>query len=303
MFRSKRYLAAIVALLWLVSLSCTIDLGTGEEGVPLETAVAQTLAALNSGGVTQQQAIVPTQELLATVTPAPAATATMTPTITLTPQPCNRPKFISETVADGSTYSPGSAFTKSWTIRNDGTCTWNTNYKLVYTSGDQMGGAASQNLTSSVAPGGSITLSVNLTAPAAPGTYKGFWALQADNGERNGNYWVQIVVPAPPAELFAVTSVTLGGDQLKVGFCPLTFNLKADITVSAPGKVKYHWVFTNGFESPVETLNFSAAGTKSVTYSKSFGCGSSVCTYGAQIYIDDPNHQSFGSWVMAINCI
>ena len=295
MFRKRFIIFSSTILILILAIACGISFDSGNEEISLEEAVAQTVTALAKSQPTQKP---PTAEA-----PSPQDTAGPTPTPSPTPLPCNRPKFQSETIPDNTQFDPGDAFTKTWIIKNEGTCTWNSNYMLVYVSGDKMGGPSSKNLTGSVAPGETVTLSIDLTAPASNGEYKGFWKVQADDGEQFGNYWAQIIVGEPvPDVVFAVTSLTIGGDQLKVGFCPHTFNLNADIKVNAPGKVKYHWVFSNGSESDVKSVTFDAAGTKNVTFSKSFGCPGPVCPYGVQIYIDDPNHQYFGVWQVIAQC-
>jgi len=185
------------SLILLISLACTISLGSptttpslSQEDL-LNTAVAQTIAA-------GQQVIVPTATT-GVVVVAPTQTTVSQPTNT--PIPCNRPTFISETVPDGTSYTPNTNFTKSWRWRNDGTCTWNTNYQVVYFSGDQMGGPAVKNFTQNVAPGEYVDISVDLKSPGTAGTYKGYWKLRDDKGNYFvNNMWVQIVVPglAPP---------------------------------------------------------------------------------------------------------
>jgi len=111
-----------------------------------------------------------------------------------TPGGCLNAIFISETIIDNTVFTPGDAFIKSWTIKNTGYCKWNTNYRLVLLSGDAMGGDVSTNLSESVSPGESITLTANLTAPSTPGTYRGEWRVQSDLGINFARFWVQIVV-------------------------------------------------------------------------------------------------------------
>lgn len=106
--------------------------------------------------------------------------------------------YISETIPDNTVQSSGTTFTKSWTLQNDGTCTWTSGYALVFDSGESMGGST-VNLTSDVAPGGSVTVSVTLTAPANAGTYQGNWMLADANGVKfglpgNKPIWVKIRV-------------------------------------------------------------------------------------------------------------
>lgn len=119
-----------------------------------------------------------------------------------TPQPCNRASFVEDiTVPDNTNFTVGKAFTKTWKLKNVGSCTWTSGYQLIFDSGDQMGGPASQQLTvGTVAPGQTIDVSVNLVAPAVPGTYKGNWKLKESGGAifalSTGPFWVQIKATA-----------------------------------------------------------------------------------------------------------
>jgi len=67
-----------------------------------------------------------------------------------------------------------------------------------------MGGQPAQLLPEAVKPGETIDLRVDLTAPSAPGSYTGNWALKDNNGNlfgigENGNepLAVKIVVRMP----------------------------------------------------------------------------------------------------------
>jgi hypothetical protein len=136
----------------------------------------------------------------------PSATRTLTATSTPTEIPCDRAGFITDvTIPDGEEIAGGTAFTKTWRLRNTGSCTWTSSYSLVFHQGDSMGGPASVQLTSgTVPPGQTVDVSVNLTAPNTPGTYKGFWKLRNGSGVlfgvgASGNvaFWVEIEVPEP----------------------------------------------------------------------------------------------------------
>ena len=51
---------------------------------------------------------------------------------------CDWAQFITDaTVPDGTSFAPGTAFRKTWRLRNIGTCTWTTGYSLVYDSGEK----------------------------------------------------------------------------------------------------------------------------------------------------------------------
>lgn len=80
-------------------------------------------------------------------------------------------------VPDNTIMSPGQEFVKTWKIKNVGACTWGEGYKLIYSYGDKMSGAA-QALTAAIAPGQEVEVSVAFKAPDLAGTYQSFWTLQ-----------------------------------------------------------------------------------------------------------------------------
>ncbi len=135
-----------------------------------------------------------------TITPTFTGTPP-TPTNTPNPSSCDRATFIADVnVPDGTVFAPNATFKKTWRVKNVGTCTWTTAYSLVFVSGEKMGGADS-NLTSTIGPNTSFDVSVNLKAPAANGTYRGYWQFKNDKGQVFGigstgdkPFWVEIVV-------------------------------------------------------------------------------------------------------------
>ena len=125
----------------------------------IRTAAARTVEAMTTEIVATDQAA---QTATFYSLPAPTATAEMTNTpeipIEPTPQPvpeqttgtpeqdtsCNLAGFVTETVADGTLFTPGSAYTKTWTLRNEGSCTWTKDYDVVFVGGSSMAAPASQ---------------------------------------------------------------------------------------------------------------------------------------------------------------
>lgn len=133
---------------------------------------------------------------LVVVTP-PTPTPTSTPT-----RPRFQATFAGETVPDGTVFDGGTAFTKTWRVRNTGTDAWPDNTVLVFVGGEKMGGPDSLPI-GRVAPGEVKEITVNLIAPAAPGDYTGNWVLQAGGTRIPGSeLWVKIKVtaPAPPTQ-------------------------------------------------------------------------------------------------------
>ena len=142
----------------------------------------------------------------ATLTALPALTPTATPfnqpPPTTSPTGCDKASFVSDvTVPDGTIFSPGAAFTKTWRLKNAGRCAWTTAYKILFYSGEQMGAPTSVNLPWNTAPGATVDITVNMIAPTSTGKYRGYWILSNASGALFGigtnaanPIWVEINV-------------------------------------------------------------------------------------------------------------
>jgi hypothetical protein len=111
----------------------------------------------------------------------------------------------------------------------------------------------------------------------------------------------QTLTPTNTVKPFAVTSVQLAVDtNVSAAVCPPghTFVFIAGITASNSGTVKYHWII-NGNNISAPDLSYSAGGMQSVTTSWT---GTATFNGVASIYIDEPNHQSFGGLPIALTC-
>ena len=164
------------------------------------------------------------------------------------PASCDRAQFVTDvTVPDGTTFAPGTSFTKTWRFKNVGTCTWSTAYAVVFDSGDKMGGPDLVNLPKAVAPGQTVDVSVSLTAPDAAASYKGYWKFQNASGVRFGlgtagtkAWWVDIRVAGTPTGRnydFGTASSPLASGYSRV----------TESTAFTPGG--YGWTDTSGLES------------------------------------------------------
>ena len=116
----------------------------------------------------------------------------------------NKVSFVSENYSDNTKVTGGASFTKEWTIKNVGTTTWNSSYKLKYVSGGRLSGTNEVAVSGSVPPNSSYTFKVPMYAPSAQTsekTYKEDWKLTAPSGStinvgNSSTVWVQIKVPA-----------------------------------------------------------------------------------------------------------
>jgi hypothetical protein len=130
--------------------------------------------------------------------PPPGPTDTPAPDVTA-PSGCTLNAAFAQdvTVPDNTEMEPGQAFIKTWRLRNTGTCDWEAGTVLAFSSGERMDGPDSVAV-GAVEAGATVEVSVDLTAPPSPGTYRGNWQLETPEGTRFGSIiYVQIVVPAP----------------------------------------------------------------------------------------------------------
>jgi hypothetical protein len=181
---------SLIALTFLAILAAACNLPgnrgpvTQESPDAIFTQMAQTVSAELTrvallASPTSTMPIEPTSTFtpISTNTTIPTNTAVNTPTNT--PIPCNLatwdPTTIDVTIPDNTKMSPNQVFSKTWRIRNAGTCSWNSSYLLIFDHGDGLGVTPgySQPLTTGVVnPGQWVDLVVSLKAPAASGTYK-----------------------------------------------------------------------------------------------------------------------------------
>lgn len=127
-------------------------------------------------------------------------------------------EFVQDlTVPDNTVFPPGAEFEAAWRLRNNGTCPWTKDYAVTLVGGDAIGIASTVTLDTTVAPGQTEDVSITLTAPEEPGTYRSNWQLSdaegtvfGINGAVEDAFWVQIVVEegaeftGPPATGSAV---------------------------------------------------------------------------------------------------
>jgi hypothetical protein len=199
---------SVILLATLMLSACNLpsnDPGSQDTNT-IMTAAAQTIVAQLTAvapitatvpvimlGTNTPIAIPPTAIIL----PATSVPATATPT-------CDLGKFINDVnIPDGTVMTPSQAFTKTWRIQNIGACSW-TGYSLVFDTGDAMSGAASSAIGTTPS-NGTVDVSVNLTAPATPGAYRGYWRVRSAagvlfpivNGYQGKSFYVDIKVQSP----------------------------------------------------------------------------------------------------------
>lgn len=273
--------------------ACALFIGacgapTPAEPTPDVAAVATAAVQTAEARFTQQALI----DLATQVASAPTATATLEPEQILStatpgagPNPSNEytpgcvyATYVADvTVIDGMVILPGTTFTKTWRIKNSGSCKWDANFAMIQVGGDTMSEQTRFPLTRITYPGQEVDVSVTLTAPTTNGKYASQWRLavpgggSAGVGQIDSNLTVSIEVSDKPKNAFAVTSVVYGPvvRDPKKG-CDAKgarYAFSATITVNGAGELVYQWdrqPFDGVFEGG--RLKFSEAGSKQVFF-------------------------------------
>jgi hypothetical protein len=235
-----------VLMMGLASLACSLPglSSEAQSAIEEQVQIAQEVeAALRATqAAAQQNVAAPQDEQQPPPADEPTLVPTLTPTATATAAApvetgcSDRVEFVTDvTVPDGSDFDPDEHYTKTWRLRNAGSCTWTSSYDLVFSHGDAMSGPAEKALTGVVSPGQTMDLSVDLVAPAAEGGYKGYWLLRNGDGalfglgaNANVAFWVEIeviepgitILPLLPLQPLFPLFVSSGtGQSLADGFC------------------------------------------------------------------------------------
>lgn len=301
----------ILAAAFLLS-ACNLPKKQTETVEPNGPSAVQTAAAMTVEAFANQVEDTPAAATsVPTVQPptaTPQPTQALPTTVPTTAAPCDRASFVTDvTIEDGTKLDPNEKFIKTWRLKNNGTCTWSTSYALVFTSGNAMSGPVSMPLPKNVAPGETIDLSVELTAPSKSDTYRGDWKLRNASGAVFGigdkadqPFYVEIVIGE---QSFAVTSASTTVDTKNfTGSCPHTFNFEAVIKATAGGTVTYYWERSDGSKSSTKSITFSEAGEKTVTNDWTFGGAGNSYSEWMRLYIDTPNHQFFPKAEFNLTC-
>ena len=124
--------------------------------------------------------------------------STPLPTIvpTTDPQDCfNNLSFINDiTVLDNSFITFGSTVDKQWLVENNGTCNWDSNYRLKHLGGAQLG-APEEILLYPARAGTQATIQIIFTAPFTDGVYESAWQAYDPDGNAFGDpIYIRITV-------------------------------------------------------------------------------------------------------------
>ena len=190
--KERRAVWLVVLILMGLILACNMPGKTPTPEAWTETTPVVTVAGTETAPVvTATMTLPPASEL-------PLSTPTESPDVAGEGGCVLRASYVADvTIPDNAKLDKNQAFVKTWRIRNSGTCVWGEGTKFVYISGEKFGAPASVDVPPT-GPEAQVDISVSMTAPAAPGTYRSNWQLQDPSGKAYGGiFYVQIVIESP----------------------------------------------------------------------------------------------------------
>lgn len=149
---------------------------------------------------------IPTTKVPPTATLKSSASAPASIPPTNSPDCINRATFIADvTVPDNTSFNAGARYTKTWRVSNSGTCAWNSQYSMTFASGYKMDAPDSSPLAYT-APGDTLDIAVDLTAPDRRGTANSFFELHTPAGARvpiDTGYYLYVTIYVNPSSSVA----------------------------------------------------------------------------------------------------
>jgi hypothetical protein len=194
-------------VLAIAALSCGVGYGLPSAAANPTAAPGEidtVIAGTANAAQTQTAFLLPdtaTPSLTPTVTRTPTLTPTVTPTfiyVLKSPIPTKAATptggggssgsdgyacaLVSQKPEDGTEFNPNASFDMVWTVRNSGSKTWLAgNADFAYVSGRKMHEQDVYDLARDVAPGDTVSLTVDMRAPKVLGDWKTVWTLRAGN--------------------------------------------------------------------------------------------------------------------------
>ena len=274
--KKKMFFVFVVAMLVMGACSAT----PSEDEI---NAISTSAAATVEARFTEDAASAPVAKATVTVIPSdtpwptPAEiTATKTVVPDVAPAGCLEATLVSETIPDGTVLATGEYFFKRWYLRNDGDCTWNQEYELIYWNGDLMGGYVEYPFTDIALPGETIEIPIQLQAPATPGTYTGYWMMRSKSGYIFGvgplNVPASVSVDVRNSDdiVYGITSVEYYMVREPQFACPanVDWTVYAEITTNGPMEIRYQFYQRENDGEIVKQkkswVRFDQAGAKTV---------------------------------------
>jgi hypothetical protein len=271
------------------------DIGCMQATTTFETTIPLNTKDLSDGTYTVIANGVSVAFTLPTINPTsgPAPTAATAPTSSAC---VDSAMFMSDvTIPDNTVFTPNIPFTKTWRLKNTGTCNWDGNYLVAYISGSTMSQQPGYWIVPEgqiVSPGQTLDVSVGMTSPVENGNYASYWGLKKVDGGfmpiqggANGNsFFVKIKVNNGAVEgKITDQFIAIELEQGSGTVCTVNSTYLVHASISADGATTAAYeigstagqipagYFQTSPTGPVSlyltgTLTFDQAGTKTMDY-------------------------------------
>lgn len=98
---------------------------------------------------------------------------------------CYDSALISKGIADGTDFNQSESFTQTWTVKNTGTCEWESSFTFTWVGGDMLGSDTTK-IRRTVGPGSTTEFALDFKAPSTSGQVTSSWQLYTNDGTAFG---------------------------------------------------------------------------------------------------------------------
>lgn len=195
--------AAATAFVELTQIAASIPPTSTATIAPTETLTPEPSNTLEPGSITATETLLVIGGSTDTTT-----STTSVPTFTSAPvggsggssgPTCKNSQYGGDiTIPDGTVMKPWQKFTKGWTVKNTGTCTWDDGFYFAGWAGPPSM-AANQDpyrfrfAKDFIGPGESVNIYISMYAPGDPGDYVAHWAMYDDNHKQFGGDFTVVI--------------------------------------------------------------------------------------------------------------
>ncbi len=314
MKQSIKYIVFLSLIISIAISGCAATPEPTQDASAIATAAVQTVEArYTEQALSQPTATLPSATPTPENTLAPGVpTATRVASYEFVPG-CVFITFVADiTIPDGQLVAPGESFTKTWRLKNTGSCAWDSRFALIYVTGDKFGEVLSMPLPRVVYPGQEVDISVPMVAPSAEGTYTSEWRMQVPVGtagvnSTDTNISVKIQVTNKIDKAFQVTGVTYQWTREPKNGCPekgTKYTFTANVSVNGPGEVIYRW--DRGPSDGIREggkIQFTEAGTKQVSWVWNLKPEALAMPYRwVALFVEVPNGVQYEKVSITFNC-
>lgn len=252
----KKKIHNLFTLIFTAALLITACGGGEDPQAAIQTSVAETVAAQTPIVITETPAatLFPTQTPFTTATlgsPIPLVSPTAGTPPANSKAECAKASLQDESVVDGKIFKPGEQFIKTWYIKNESNCVWDTTYRIIFWSGDILGGGYYYQLPQVTGPGQTVPIALVLTVPTTPGYYRSEWKLQTPDSISYGVgvYQAAFYTEVEVANLTTTTAIAYDIVDASLvitrepayGCAPANMVYTANVTITTNGPLKFKY--------------------------------------------------------------